>query len=99
VREASKANQQKRGRKIVKISDDVNDVDKFRAQRRRKQQQKNLRLAQRIKNQQSALINVWRMSGIDAERFFVESISFLPFLALVAIVISTIFSAHENSGR
>lgn len=31
--------------------------------------QKNLNQAQRIKNQQSALINVWRMSGIDAERF------------------------------
>jgi hypothetical protein len=37
-------------------------------------------LHQSTKNQQSALINVWRMSGIDAKRFLVENISFLPLL-------------------
>lgn len=47
---------------IVKISDDVNDVDKFCARRRKTQKPERA-----TKNSQSALINVWRTSGVDAE--------------------------------
>jgi hypothetical protein len=46
---------------IVKILDDVNDVDKFHASNGGEKHSKNLKLC--TKNPQSALINVWRTSG------------------------------------